>query len=60
MILVGTEFWGGLVAWIKETLLANGTISPEDLSLFHVTDDLDEVVRIITGFYADRSIRPNF
>lgn len=60
VILVGTEFWGGLVAWIKETLLANGTISPEDLSLFHVTDDLDEVVRIITGFYADRSIRPNF
>jgi uncharacterized protein (TIGR00730 family) len=60
VILIGTEFWGGLVDWIKQTLVANGTISPKDLDLFHLTDDLDEAVNIITSFYSDRAIKPNF
>jgi uncharacterized protein (TIGR00730 family) len=60
VILIGTEFWGGLVEWIKQTLVSNGTISPKDLDLFHVTDDLDEAVNIITSFYSDRAIKPNF
>jgi uncharacterized protein (TIGR00730 family) len=60
VILIGTEFWGGLVDWIKQTLVANGTISPKDLDLFHLTDNLDEVVNIITSFYSDRAIKPNF
>jgi uncharacterized protein (TIGR00730 family) len=60
VILIGSEFWGGLVEWIKTTLVGNGTISPKDLDLFHVTDDLDEAVNIITSFYSDRAIKPNF
>lgn len=60
VILVGTAFWSGLVNWIRDTLVENGTISPSDMDLFHVTDDLDEVVKIITSFYSDRAIRPNF
>lgn len=60
VILIGTEFWGGLVEWIKQTLVSNGTISPKDLDLFQVTDDLDEAVNIITSFYSDRAIKPNF
>jgi hypothetical protein len=60
VILIGSEFWGGLVEWIKSTLVGNGTISPKDLDLFHVTDDLDEAVNIITSFYSDRAIKPNF
>ena len=60
VILIGTEFWGGLVEWIMQTLVSNGTISPKDLDLFHVTDDLDEAVNIITSFYSDRAIKPNF
>lgn len=60
VVLIGTEFWGGLVDWIKQTLVSNGTISAKDLDLFHVTDDLDEAVNIITSFYSDRAIKPNF
>lgn len=60
VILIGTVFWGGLVHWIKDTLVKNGTISPGDMDLFHVTDDLNEAVNIITRFYSDRAIHPNF
>lgn len=60
VVLIGTKFWGGLVDWIKHTLVANGTISTKDLDLIHVTDDLDEVVNIITSYYSDRAIKPNF
>ncbi|WUH97358.1 TIGR00730 family Rossman fold protein [Spirillospora sp. NBC_00431] len=48
IVLVGTEFWGGLLAWVKKTMLPSGKISPQDMDLIHLTDDPDEVVRIIT------------
>ncbi|MFM1808764.1 MAG: hypothetical protein RLZZ242_1489 [Bacteroidota bacterium] len=60
IILVGTKFWGGLIDWIKETLLAEKTISPEDLDLFKLVDTADEVVEIILDFYKGRELRPNF
>ncbi|MDQ3648633.1 MAG: TIGR00730 family Rossman fold protein [Actinomycetota bacterium] len=44
VVLVGTEFWGGLLDWIKHQLLGGGKISPGDIDLLTVTDDLDEVV----------------
>jgi uncharacterized protein (TIGR00730 family) len=47
VVLVGTEFWGGLVDWVRERLLAEGKISPGDVDLLHVTDDLDEVVELL-------------
>ncbi|MGX6448257.1 LOG family protein [Patulibacter sp. S7RM1-6] len=46
VVLLGTAFWGGLVAWVRERLLGDGLISPGDEDLFRVTDDLDEVVAI--------------
>lgn len=60
VILVGTDFWGGMIDWIKNQLVAHGTISENDLNLFKVTDDLDEVLHIIEDFYTDRVMRPNF
>ncbi|MGH3240590.1 MAG: TIGR00730 family Rossman fold protein [Spirillospora sp.] len=48
IVLVGTEFWGGLLDWIEKAMLPAGKISPQDLDLIHVTDDPDEVVQIIT------------
>jgi uncharacterized protein (TIGR00730 family) len=39
VILVGTDYWGGLVDWLRDRLLAEGKISPGDLELFCVTDD---------------------
>jgi uncharacterized protein (TIGR00730 family) len=47
IILVGTEFYGGLIGWIRERLLADGMILEEDLDLLALTDDPAEVVRII-------------
>ncbi|MGN9840894.1 TIGR00730 family Rossman fold protein [Nonomuraea sp. H19] len=47
VVLMGTEFWGGLLEWIKSTLLGTGKIAAQDLDLISVTDDVDEAVRII-------------
>lgn len=60
IILVGTKFWGGLIDWIKETLVIEKTISKEDLDLFKVVDSADEVVFIVLAFYKGRDLRPNF
>lgn len=60
IILVGTEFWEGLLDWIKNTMLTAGNISPEDLDLIHLVDTEDEVVAIIDAFYKGRSLSPNF
>ena len=46
VILVGTEFFGGFLGWIKATLLGEGMISPGDLDLIQVTDDPKRVVEI--------------
>ncbi|MFC9516660.1 TIGR00730 family Rossman fold protein [Nocardiaceae bacterium NPDC056970] len=47
IILVGTEFWSGLMDWLHGVLEQSGKISPGDIDLIHVTDDIDEVVRIV-------------
>jgi uncharacterized protein (TIGR00730 family) len=47
VVLMGTEFWGGLLDWIKDRLAGTGKISSADLDLIKLTDDPDEAVRII-------------
>ncbi|MDH6135074.1 uncharacterized protein (TIGR00730 family) [Kitasatospora sp. MAA4] len=47
VILFGTAYWGGLVDWLRSTLVAQGKASEADLDLFHVTDDLEEVLKIL-------------
>jgi uncharacterized protein (TIGR00730 family) len=47
VILVGREFWSGLVEWVRSTMLAGGMISAEDLELLVCTDDPAEVERIV-------------
>ena len=47
VVLVGSAFWGKMVDWMRETLVANNKIDASDLQLFHVTDDPKEVLRII-------------
>ena len=44
IVLVGSEFWSGLADWIKDKLLGKGNISVDDMTLFRVLDDPDEVV----------------
>jgi uncharacterized protein (TIGR00730 family) len=51
IILVGSAFWSSLVDWIREHLLAEGTIGPGDLKLFTVEDDPDRVVEQLLAFH---------
>lgn len=61
VVLVGSSYWGGLLDWIKQTLLEKEkNISPGDLELFHLVDTADEAVRIITDFYSKYNLKPNF
>jgi uncharacterized protein (TIGR00730 family) len=46
IILMGGDYWSGLVRWIRDTVVADGKVAEEDLDMFHVSDDVDEVVRI--------------
>jgi uncharacterized protein (TIGR00730 family) len=47
VILVGTEYWSGLLDWIRGTLVADGNVALPDLELLQLTDDPTEVVRLI-------------
>jgi uncharacterized protein (TIGR00730 family) len=50
VVLVGTEYWGGMVDWIRASLLAENAINPEDVDLLRLTDDPNEAVRIIKAY----------
>lgn len=60
IVLVGTEFWSGLLDWFAETLLKNHLIKEEDLSLFRVVDTAEEAVAHIKAFYDKYSVSVNF
>ncbi|HTR92054.1 MAG TPA: TIGR00730 family Rossman fold protein [Trebonia sp.] len=47
IVLVGSEYWAGLLDWIKTTMLAEGKIGQEELALLHLADDPEEVVSTI-------------
>lgn len=59
VILVQSEFWQGLLDWFENSLLKNGTISPEDLNIMQVIDDPSEVVAAIFDFYEGRTFEPS-
>jgi uncharacterized protein (TIGR00730 family) len=52
VVLIGTEHWAGLLGWMRDTLLAAGSVAQSDLDLLHLTDDLDEAVEFIQTFAA--------
>lgn len=61
IVLVGESFWQGLIEWVKTVLLEREhTISPQDLDLIPITDDITEVVSYIADFYKHGILRPNF
>ena len=61
IILVGKDFWAGLIVWIKEMMLnKNGNISEVDLDLFKIVDTAEEVVETINNFYKKHHLSPNF
>ena len=58
VILMGSAYWSPLLDWIRGTLAQGGYISPEDLDLIHVTDDVDEAVALIGAAYEERGGPP--
>ncbi|HLT09816.1 MAG TPA: TIGR00730 family Rossman fold protein [Micromonosporaceae bacterium] len=49
VVLLGTAYWRGLLDWLRDTMLGEGKISPADLDLLCVTDDVDDAVRHIVA-----------
>lgn len=60
IILVGRDYWKGLIDWIEEKLLRQNNISPEDLKLFEVVDTVEEVIECLNRFYKIDNFKPNF
>ncbi len=62
IILVGRDYWSGLVDWLQNRALAQGYINADDLELFRVVDSAEEVMDSITGFFAKfrKEMVPNF
>jgi len=61
IILVGTEFWSGLLDWIKNVLIdKQKNANPEDLNLIKVVDSAEEVVEALDNFYKKYNLSPNF
>jgi uncharacterized protein (TIGR00730 family) len=54
VVLVGSDYWEELLGWVRNELLADGMISPEDLDLLYVTDDLDDAVCQVVDCYERR------
>lgn len=55
IVLVGHHYWDGLVDWLRDTVLPEGTISPRNLDLFVVTDDPVEAVAIVQDYSQRRA-----
>lgn len=61
IVLFGSKFWAGLIDWIKNTLLLEYQhISPEDLELIKIVDDVDEAVKHVSQFHTKRKFTTNF
>jgi uncharacterized protein (TIGR00730 family) len=61
IVLVGSEFWNGIIDWVKKTLLEKyQNVSEKDLDLFNIVDSADEVIKIINDFYNKHHLSPNF
>jgi uncharacterized protein (TIGR00730 family) len=61
VVLVGKEYWEGLIDWIKKTMLhEEHNINESDLDLFKIVDTADEAVKHIVDFYSKYMLKPNF
>jgi len=61
IILVGTDYWSGLLDWIKNVMIdKQKNASPEDMNLIKLVDTEDEVVEVLDAFYKKYNLSPNF
>jgi hypothetical protein len=56
VVLVGSDYWAELLDWVRGELLADRMISPEDLDLLYVTDEIDEAIARVLDAYERRSL----
>jgi uncharacterized protein (TIGR00730 family) len=57
VVLMGRKYWEGLIRWMENTLIEEGTISAVDLNMFYLTDSPEDAVEYIIKYHRD-SIRP--
>ncbi|WP_207426380.1 TIGR00730 family Rossman fold protein [Pedobacter sp. SYSU D00535] len=60
IVLVGSEYWGGLLDWVENHMLDAKNISPEDLNLYRLVDTAEEAAEHIFRFYDKYVLKPNF
>ncbi|HCM75058.1 MAG TPA: TIGR00730 family Rossman fold protein [Cytophagales bacterium] len=60
IVLVGREFWGGMIDWFKQVLVGEKMIDADDLNLINLVDSPDEAVKVIDDFYSKYLLSPNF
>jgi len=58
VVLFGKSYWKGLVDWLRERLLAEGKIDPDDLKLFTLTDSPEEASRLLYDCYVSECWQP--
>jgi uncharacterized protein (TIGR00730 family) len=51
VVLFGKDYWGGLYDWVKQTAFGGGKVSEKDVDLLHLTDDIDDAVRVVEDAY---------
>jgi uncharacterized protein (TIGR00730 family) len=56
IVLLGRDYWSGLLDWLRKAALEAGTVSPKDIDLLHLTDDVDEAVRLVVA--AENHVSP--
>lgn len=60
VVLVGVDYWKGLIDWIKTTMLNEGNISAPDLDFFKLVDTEEEALQYIDDFFKTHALTPNF
>jgi len=59
IILVGSDFWRGILDWLRQTLLAEGMIDPPDMDLIQLIDEPEAIVNAIFNYYETRGFKPS-
>lgn len=60
IVLVGTDYWKGLLDWVNKNMIEAGNISAEDLNLYRLVDTAEEAAEHIFRFYNKYVLKPNF
>lgn len=60
IVLVGTDYWSGLLDWVNKQMIEAGNISAEDLNLYRLVDTAEEAAEHIFRFYNKYVLKPNF